>query len=352
MIKLNSLVAFKKKQFHDQSNIVYLSTMIIASLFIPAFIYIGNPWTLLLTVTTVLTSFISMRLNKVARYGLASLIFIIAISTQTFIEVIFFDFRAGFFYYFFNMTGLIMYTNWTTRQKITGVGVQIVLFITGFLIAFIQGPIIELSNGLLIFFHISNIILNITGVGNSVLYFLKIVDKAQETLSTLALVDQLTLIPNRTAINQHLEDIHVDGTWKQNDIALVMIDIDHFKSFNDTYGHLIGDQILRYVAKRLNHQKRPNDFLARYGGEEFMMLIEVNSPFKLEEILENYRNHIETYTFAIEEFSLHITISLGAVLKMHTSNMTYQKAIEQADKLLYKAKQNGRNCFRYTQINT
>lgn len=329
-----------------------MSTSIIAFLFIPVFIYIGNPWTLLLTFLTVISSLIAIRFNKDGRYGLASVVFLSAISLQTFVEVIFFDFRSGFFYYFFNIAGLIMYTNWTNRQKIMGISIEILLFVIGFLLAFTHGPMIELSTSLLIFFHIANIVLNMTGIGNSALYFLKIVDKAQETLSNLALIDQLTNIPNRTAINEHFEDITRDGYWSTKNIALVMIDIDHFKSFNDNYGHLIGDQILNKLAKSLEHQKRASDFFARYGGEEFLMLIEVDSLYKLEEILENYRQHIEKFEFKIQELSLKLTISLGSILKLNNSQITYQQAIEHADMLLYEAKNSGRNCFKVTLIDT
>lgn len=343
MKKQAVMTEVQEKQSYNHANIVYLSPLIAVFFIIPIFIYIGNLVLILLCVTTIVASYVALKLNKLKYYGLASLIFIGFITLQTVFEVIFFDMRAGFVYYFFNMSGLIIYTNWTNKQKIIGVAVEISLFIITFFYSFFYDAVVILPNELLIFFHISNIIFNIVGVTNSAFYYVKIADKAQIRLSKLALDDYLTELPNRTAIAQYFDQMNLVTEWYEKDLAIVMIDIDHFKEINDGYGHLVGDVILKKLGKILYHQKREHDFLARYGGEEFIMVIPTDSLFKLGEITEDYRLKIETALFEVGDYTLKITISLGAFLKPSQKEMTYQEAIEIADALLYQAKQDGRN---------
>lgn len=333
----------QEKQSYNHANIVYLSTLIAVFFFVPIFIYIGNLVLIILCFTTLTASYVAFKLNKHKYYGLASLIFIGFITLQTVFEVIFFDMKAGFVYYFFNMSGLIIYTNWTNKQKIIGVTVEITLFILTFFYTFFYDAVVILPTFLLILFHTINILFNIVGVTNSAFYYVKIADKAQMRLSKLAFVDYLTELPNRTAIAKYFDQMKQMTEWVEKDLAIVMIDIDHFKEINDKYGHLIGDIILKKLGKILQFQKREQDFLARYGGEEFIMVIPVDSEFKLNEITENYRQKIESTLFEAAEHSLRITISIGALLKKAHTKLTYQKAIEVADALLYQAKQEGRN---------
>lgn len=343
MNQSTSLAAIQKRQYFNQANIVYISTFLACFIFIPIFVNIGNPLLLILCFTTMAASFISFRLNKVGHYRQASLIFISFITLQTFIEVIYFDMVAGFVYYFFNMTGLIIYTNWSNKQKIIGVSIETVLFIIAFFISFYSDPVVVLSTGLIIFFHISNIILNIVGVGNSALYYVRIAYDAQLSLSKLALVDHLTELPNRTAIAQHFDQMNITEDWTNQRIAVLMIDIDHFKQVNDSYGHTFGDSVLKKIAQTLYGLKRSSDFLARYGGEEFMMIIPVDEVYKCKEIAESYRKSIEQMSCEIHNQSIQLTISIGVYYKNTGTQTTMQEAIEKADVLLYKAKEQGRN---------
>lgn len=337
------MTEIQERQSYNHANIVYISTFIAVFFFLPIFIYIGNLLLVLLCVTTIVASYVAFKLNKLKRYGLASLIFIGFVTLQTVIEVMFFDMKAGFVYYFFNMSGLIIYTNWSNKQKVFGVAIEISLFIFTFFYTSFYDPYVIIPNWLIIFFHISNILFNIVGVTNSAFYYVKIADKAQIRLSKLALVDYLTELPNRTAIAQYFDQLNQETDWFTQNVAVLMIDIDHFKDINDNYGHLVGDVILKNLGKTLYHQKRQSDFLARYGGEEFLMIIPIDSAYKLSEIAEDYRLKIESSLFVAGEYSHKITISIGALLKQAHTNMTYQETIEIADALLYKAKQEGRN---------
>ena len=343
MIKHNTMTEVQVRQSYNHANIVYLSTVIASFFLIPLFIYIGNLTLIFVTMTAPLAALAALKLNQMKRYGLASLVFITFITLETIIEVIYFDMKAGFVYFFFNMASLIIYTNWTNKQKIIGVTLEILLFISTFIYSFFFNEVVSLTPGLLLTFHVTNIILNMIGVTNSAFYYVNIANKAQIRLSKLAMIDYLTDLPNRQAIAHYFDKLVSDNEWFNQDYAVTMIDIDYFKNINDTYGHLVGDTILKEIGSILNHQKRDIDFLGRYGGEEFMMVIKTDALFKLSEILENYRLKIEMYDFHVNDLSLKLTISIGAFFKPKELSITYQDTIKSADNLLYLAKQEGRN---------
>jgi diguanylate cyclase len=133
--------------------------------------------------------------------------------------------------------------------------------------------------------------------------------------------------------------------------SLVMMDVDEFKSFNDTFGHQQGDEVLRAIGKTISHAIRGSDIVARYGGEEFVLILKNTKMVDLERICEKIRNSVEITKVpklsSPGEF-LSVTISLGAVA-IDPSSLTgkdptnYKPFLEVADKNLYSAKNGGRN---------
>ncbi|MBF0266354.1 MAG: diguanylate cyclase [Gammaproteobacteria bacterium] len=174
-----------------------------------------------------------------------------------------------------------------------------------------------------------------------------------EKMQSQALTDSLTMIPNRRYFNQHLTHEWFYATRKQQEIALIMIDIDHFKQFNDTYGHLGGDECLKKVAQALLiacHRK--NDFVARYGGEEFAVIInhtDVDGVQKVaKKILKEIENlNIEHKTSLTSDY---LTVSLGAAITIPKQGVEETEFISRADHLLYGAKRNGRNRYEIDYI--
>ena len=122
-----------------------------------------------------------------------------------------------------------------------------------------------------------------------------------------------------------------------------MIDIDFFKKVNDSYGHNIGDIVLKSFSKRVLNQIKENDLLIRYGGEEFLLFIKKsNKNASIHSIPERIRQVIENSPIAIDDKTIYITISIGVNNKPQQS-VTLNEAIKIADEMLYKAKNNGRN---------
>ncbi|ABZ74852.1 diguanylate cyclase [Shewanella halifaxensis HAW-EB4] len=171
-------------------------------------------------------------------------------------------------------------------------------------------------------------------------------------LYDLAYKDELTGLSSRRALNTMALSLN-------NHYSLAMIDIDHFKKFNDTYGHDVGDQVLRLVAKKLSKVKGGGQVF-RYGGEEFTIVFENKNIERVLPHLEELRHKISHYDIVLREQgrksrskldrnskhkanqALNITISIG-VAEQH-GETTFEKTLKRADEALYKAKNNGRNC--------
>ncbi len=156
-----------------------------------------------------------------------------------------------------------------------------------------------------------------------------------------AYIDELTKIYNRAKFNQTLTNSVIDFDVNRKNISLIIFDIDHFKIFNDTYGHQLGDDILRSLAKIIKEYTRESDLFARWGGEEFVILL-VNANLDIGlKIAEEKRRLIEEHIFTD---NLKVTCSFG-VSSMQEGD-TQETLLKRADDALYEAKKSGRNCVR------
>ncbi|MBM9514889.1 PAS domain-containing protein [Desulfogranum marinum] len=163
-------------------------------------------------------------------------------------------------------------------------------------------------------------------------------ENAEAKLLELATTDSLTGAINRRGFNTHLGAIIASNSRYPEETALLMLDIDHFKSVNDTYGHDAGDQVLIKLVQQLQSIIRKVDILARWGGEEFIILMPKTNKEKAVILAERIRQHIEDYEFDHPQY---ITISLG--LTSLEKYDTLESIVKRADDALYQAKQSGRN---------
>ncbi|MGD7035830.1 GGDEF domain-containing protein [Methylotuvimicrobium buryatense] len=157
----------------------------------------------------------------------------------------------------------------------------------------------------------------------------------------LAFTDVLTQTRNRSAFNdivrREMRLAHRNG----NHLSVVFIDIDHFKSINDNYGHQCGDLALTSVAKWINESIRSSDIVFRYGGEEFVVLLSETDLDGAELLAERIRQNIENHIFAYGLETIRMTASLGT--STLRGDDTLDKFIDRADQAMYRAKQTGRN---------
>jgi diguanylate cyclase len=165
-----------------------------------------------------------------------------------------------------------------------------------------------------------------------------------ETLRTESRTDPLTNLANRKFFDTALGKAIAEAKQNNQPLSLLMTDIDHFKSFNDKYGHLTGDQVLRLVALSVKQNVKGQDTVARYGGEEFMVALPNTALQSALTVADHIRRAIMTKELvkrSTGERLGRVTISIGiAVLR---ANDTAQTLIERADKSLYAAKRSGRN---------
>lgn len=166
--------------------------------------------------------------------------------------------------------------------------------------------------------------------------------RSLETMTTLALVDGLTNLGNRRSFDRDLQRALDDAKTSGEPLSLVMIDVDHFKLFNDTHGHVEGDQVLRTVAQALTDSVRPEDQAYRYGGEEFAVVLRDADVETALAVAERIRQQVERTPVAGEESQPggRLTISLGLA---SATDRAPAAMITAADGALYRSKRTGRN---------
>lgn len=163
-----------------------------------------------------------------------------------------------------------------------------------------------------------------------------------EQLKALANTDPLTGILNRRRFFERAEEVFSKPSGDASSVGVLMLDIDHFKTINDTHGHRAGDLVLMEFARRCQEVMHPGDSFARLGGEEFAVLLAAGEPSEAAALAERIRMAIHAASFDIEGITIPLSVSIGATLA-DPSDEPFGSAILRADTALYEAKRTGRN---------
>jgi diguanylate cyclase (GGDEF)-like protein/PAS domain S-box-containing protein len=163
-----------------------------------------------------------------------------------------------------------------------------------------------------------------------------------EQIKQLAITDTLTGLYTRRHFFSLAETEVLRVGRYQKDLSLIMIDFDHFKRVNDTYGHLVGDQVLLTFGRRMREAMRPMDFAGRYGGEEFVVLLPETSIKNAQLVAERLRKIVASTEIVTPQGNVRVTISLGVAM-INSQHATLESLLDHADQALYEAKQAGKN---------
>lgn len=164
--------------------------------------------------------------------------------------------------------------------------------------------------------------------------------KAQNKLQKLSLIDDLTQVANRRKINEVLQIEMERANRHHTKLSIVLFDIDNFKKVNDQYGHLVGDEVLKKLARLVKDTVRKTDCIGRWGGEEFFLVLPEESAESATLLCEKLRDEIEHTTFSSLQESM--TCSFG-VAEYYPGMASIEQFVQNADKALYKAKETGKN---------
>ncbi|WP_168380980.1 sensor domain-containing diguanylate cyclase [Modicisalibacter radicis] len=174
--------------------------------------------------------------------------------------------------------------------------------------------------------------------------YLEKIKKERDEMTAQARRDQLTGLPNRAYLNEYVGTLIDNPDVKHKGICLAVVDIDHFKPINDTYGHDVGDQVIVWLSDTVSKvlRARDGDFAARIGGEEFVVMINNASLDVARNVMERVRQTVASTPIPINsQVDLYITIS-GGITRWQTADV-YSQVFKRADQALYNAKKNGRN---------
>ncbi|MFZ2630950.1 MAG: GGDEF domain-containing protein [Desulfosalsimonadaceae bacterium] len=161
-------------------------------------------------------------------------------------------------------------------------------------------------------------------------------------LEKVAMLDPLSNLPNRLHMESELKLRFNEFLRYGHSFGVLFLDIDHFKKFNDTWGHDAGDKVIQTVAATLRSASRPFDIFGRWGGEEFVGIILKVDPDNLAMIANRYRQLIEKSFIPLDKMTIGITVSIGATIVRRDD--APESLIKRADMLMYDCKKNGRNC--------
>lgn len=176
--------------------------------------------------------------------------------------------------------------------------------------------------------------------------------QSKEQLQKMALTDALTGIGNRATFDMSISQATARAQRSGTPVSLLMIDLDHFKWFNDSHGHQAGDNVLQQVAKAIEKSARDADICCRYGGEEFAVILPDTTAEHARILAERIHRQIARTSRQLRQIRRPITVSIGVSCVDQTGPSHPSRLIEEADRALYQAKENGRNRTEIWQPST
>lgn len=337
----NDFFAAMEKDFWSHGKIVLYAAAFAHLVFLALFTYMGFLTLAYLNITSVIIYLICIHLLKTNNYKTILFLAQFEVIAHTLVATYFLGIRSGFHYYIY----LLIVINFIDHQasinrKIIKLMSLIFLYFLINEYFYAQTPLIALNHNELTFFHY----FNMSGffmIGFPIMNFA--IRKYTDTKTILyeyATIDPLTRLYNRRHLMGIIE--YIFNGREDNVASIIMIDIDHFKSINDTFGHQCGDIVLQNLAKTIQNELRKSDTPSRWGGEEFLILLPERSLENAFVISERIRTKMQEVEIPCPEHKV-IRITLTAGVATRQENESFNSMLERADLALYRGKNEGRN---------
>ena len=332
------------------------ATAIVHLIFMIAFYLIGVYFMGIYNTVVVIMYFYTARnISNIKALNILFWIVLGEVVLHSILATIFVGWNCGFMFYITSMIPASFYLAFTIKafkRKLSypfiTSGVIFVSYMALLTVAHVVDPIYpSIPAAVRVFFTYMNIIIGLLVTFLfSAMFAIDVnsmqlrMESEQERLEDEASYDPLTHFLNRRSMDERLNHTHRNAIINDIPYSLIMADIDHFKQFNDSYGHDCGDFVLQTISKIITAQIRSKDSACRWGGEEFLILVNDGSDTAVE-VAERIRSAIDEYEFYYDGKTLHVTITLG--VSGYYASSKVKTLIEIADKRLYKGKENGRN---------
>jgi diguanylate cyclase (GGDEF)-like protein len=252
------------------------------------------------------------------------------------------DLSFGFQVYLWPLAALLTFHQWLNYKVGSFIGLCCILIYALLQLFTVEGtqtnPLYAYADTI----YLINVMLAGIPLVLSILAIRIFIERQQHSLNDLATKDELTGLYNRRYFNSFLKHYSEKAKRDSESYCLVMIDVDHFKSINDKYGHEIGDLVLKKVACFLKQQIRSSDVVCRWGGEEFLILLPNCQRRSAYRLIDDIRDGISHNLTIEDDDHFIVTISAGIASSHEAGNI--DDLINHSDKLMYKAKMFGRNC--------
>jgi diguanylate cyclase (GGDEF)-like protein len=308
---------------------------------IPLFFLLGLEFLSFINIFSSLMWIIAWRVNKNGKHDLAIGLMICEVVLHTLLVVPIMGWNAGFQYYLIGTIPFSLFSTKFNGRLIVLASISLCLTFTS-LDAFTHDTIQSLIPPAYIkIINYTNIVISFAAIGIISYYFRVASLTLEHELELLAHTDSLTGLYNRHRMQELLELQTAMFSRNRSKFTLIIVDIDHFKKINDTYGHFCGDYVLREAASLMKKNLRKGDVLARWGGEEFLIMLPDTDIKGARIMAEKVRKAIAGKHFHLAGENFSVTMTFG--LAQHEIDSSIEDSLKQADNELYEGKKAGRN---------
>ncbi|MGG1657975.1 GGDEF domain-containing protein [Brevibacillus sp. NRS-1366] len=325
-------------------NSMFLFAFFAHIIFVPLFYKMGDTIVFINNILAIFLDLLCLRLNYRGFLKTATALWIFEISAHTLYCTYAYGWEQGYYYYFLSLVIIVFYSRWAILLRLLVTAFLCTATILMFDYTHTYPPVNKLNYSTLNLIHAFNAVANFVGIAYASYYYRRYSEQMEARLLHLASTDPLTGICNRRffeqSVDNKLEQTSRDGI---KECALLLLDIDHFKKINDSFGHAVGDLALQKVAEVCSQSLRKGDVLGRIGGEEFAIFFDNVDHSEVLQFAEQLRRNIEDCKLLIDEATeLGFSVSIGiAVPKFHHEKLS--SIMVRSDQALYQAKNSGRN---------